>query len=125
MLLLMIAFGPLGDVLLRKGMAGVPGMGGYSPAALYHFFEGAFRAGAIWLGIGSLLLFFISYSLVLSWADYSFVQPASAAGYGVVAVLGYALLGEAVTAERWAGVAVICLGVAMVGQTPPRTTKAG
>jgi drug/metabolite transporter (DMT)-like permease len=123
MLLLMIAFGPLGDVLLRKGMAGVGQFEGYSPEALLHFFEGAFRARYIWLGIGSLFLFFVSYSLVLSWADYSFVQPASAAGYIVVALLGYALLGETVTPVRWAGVGVICLGVVLVGGTPPRTTE--
>jgi drug/metabolite transporter (DMT)-like permease len=124
MLLLMVAFGPLGDVLLRKGMAGVERSEGHSPAALLHFFEGVFVAGYIWLGVGSLFLFFVSYSLVLSWADYSFVQPASAVGYVVVALLGYSLLGEVVTPVRWAGVGVICLGVALVGQTPLRTTEA-
>jgi drug/metabolite transporter (DMT)-like permease len=124
MLLLMVVFGPLGDVLLRKGMAGVGRFEWHSPAALLHFFEGVFRAGYIWLGIVSLFFFFVSYSLVLSWADYSFVQPASAVGYVVVTLLGYSLLGEMVTPVRWAGVGVICLGVALVGQTPPRTTEA-
>ena len=77
----------------------------------------------IWAGICSLLAFFVSYMLVLSWADYSFVQPASAVGYGVVALLGFLLLGEHVSPLRWAGVLTICLGVVLVGHTPPRTTE--
>jgi hypothetical protein len=40
-----------------------------------------------WLGITSLTTFFVAY-MVVSWADYSFVQPASSLAYGVVALLG-------------------------------------
>ena len=79
----------------------------------------------IWLGITSLLLFFLAYLLVLSWADYSYVQPASATGYFFVALLGYLLLGEVIPRMRWVGVLVICVGVLLVGGTPPRTTEQG
>jgi drug/metabolite transporter (DMT)-like permease len=81
------------------------------------------ESGLVWIGILLLILFFVAYTLVLSWADYSFVQPASSIGYGVVAVLGYFLLGEAVTSTRWIGVAIICMGVFLVSRTPPRTTE--
>ena len=37
--------------------------------------------------------------LVLSWADYSYVQPASSVAYGVVALLGYSVLRETVTRD--------------------------
>ena len=60
--------------------------------------------------------------LVLSFADYSFVQPASSIAYAVVALLGYMMLGERISPLRWAGIAVICLGVFVVGRTNPRTT---
>jgi drug/metabolite transporter (DMT)-like permease len=80
-------------------------------------------SGLIWLGIVSFLLFFVCYMLVLSWADYSYVTPASAVGYAIVPLLGYAVLGEVVTSMRWAGVGFICLGVMLVGCTPPRTTE--
>ena len=56
-------------------------------------------------------------------ADYSFVQPASSLAYGVVAVLGHLMLGERISPLRWAGIAVICLGVFVVGRTHPRTTE--
>jgi drug/metabolite transporter (DMT)-like permease len=123
LILLMVLFGPLGDVLLRKGMKQIGAVPVGSPSALPGFFLQTFSSGMIWMGIGFLLLFFISYLLVLSWADYSFVQPASATGYAVVSLLGYLILGEVVTSLRWAGVAVICVGVFLVGRTPPRTTE--
>jgi drug/metabolite transporter (DMT)-like permease len=119
---LMVVFGPLGDVFLSKGMKQIGAVSHWSAASLVHLFLQTFTSGLIWLGILFLLLFFVAYMLVLSWADYSFVQPASATSYAFVALLGYALLGEAVTSERWAGVLLICLGVFLVGRTPPRTT---
>jgi drug/metabolite transporter (DMT)-like permease len=123
LLALMALFGALGDVLLRKGMRQVGAISSLHPSALASVFERTFRSGPIWLGITSLLLFFVSYLLVLSWADYSYVQPASATGYLFVAVLGYLLLGEVIPRMRWLGVLIICVGVLLVGGTPPRTTE--
>ncbi len=123
LILLMVVFGPFGDVFLSKGMKRIGGVESWEPASLAHRFIQTFTDVYVWLGIGSLLLFFICYLLVLSWADYSFVQPASAVGYGVVALLGFLVLGEAVTPMRWIGVLVICVGVSLVGHTPPRTTE--
>jgi drug/metabolite transporter (DMT)-like permease len=61
--------------------------------------------------------------MVLSWADFSYVLPATASMYAVVPLLGHFVLGERVTGLRWMGVALICLGVAFVARTPPSTTK--
>lgn len=122
---MMALFGALGDVLLRKGMEQIGAISSWHASALLSAFERTFRSGPIWLGITSLLLFFVAYLLVLSWADYSYVQPASATGYLFVAILGYLLLGEVIPRGRWIGVLVICLGVLLVGGTPPRTTEEG
>jgi uncharacterized membrane protein len=123
LLFFMVIFGPVGDVLLSKGMKGVGALTSFAPPALLHFFIRTFTSGTVWLGIGSLTAFFVNYMCVLSWADYSYVQPASSVAYGVVALLGYLVLGEMVTATRWIGVAIICLGVFVVGHTPPSTTE--
>jgi drug/metabolite transporter (DMT)-like permease len=80
-------------------------------------------SGYIWLGIASLLTFFVAYMLILSWADFSYVQPASSIALLVVALLGYFYLGERISPLHWAGIVVICLGVFVVGNTPPRTTE--
>jgi drug/metabolite transporter (DMT)-like permease len=95
----------------------------WPPSELLHTALRIFTSGTIWLGIASLVTFFVAYMLVLSRADYSFVQPASSLAYGVVALLGYWMLGEKVSPLRWAGIAVICLGVFVVGRTSPRTTE--
>jgi drug/metabolite transporter (DMT)-like permease len=42
----------------------------------------------------------------------------------LVTLLAYAVLRETVTPTRWAGVAVICVGVFLVGRTAPSTTEA-
>ena len=123
LIVLLVIFSPLGNVLLSKGMKNVGAVSLGAPGELISAFIQVFTSSFIWLGIGCLLLFFIAYLLVLSWADYSYVQPASSVSYGVVAVLGHFFLHEQVTPMRWAGILVICLGVFVVGHTPPRTTE--
>lgn len=122
MIVVMIFTGPLGNVLLGKGMKHIGPVVAWPPSQLLHTSLQIFTSPSIWLGISSLILFFVSYMLVLSWADYSFVQPASSLAYGVVALLGYFVLGESVSPLRWAGIAIICLGVFVISHTAPRTT---
>jgi len=121
----MIIAGPLGNVLLGKGMKQIGRFPVWPPSRLIQAGLSIFGSGLIWLGIASLITFFVAYMLALSWADYSFVQPASSLAYGVVALLGYWILGEQVSPLRWAGIAVICLGVLVVSRTTPRTTGDG
>jgi len=120
---LMVIFGPLGNVFLGKGMKQLGPSSAGSVAGVIGFAFHVISSGTIWLGIASLLTFFVAYTLVLSWADYSYVQPASAAAYGMVALLGHFVLREVVTPLRWIGVILICCGVLVVGNTPPRTTE--
>jgi len=123
LIMVMVILGPLGNVLLGKGMKRIGVASGWNQAGLLHFLTQLSGSGVIWLGLLCLMAFFTAYMLVLSWADYSYVQPASAVAYAMVALLGHFLLGEVVTPVRWAGVLIICLGVLVVGHTPPRTTE--
>jgi len=118
----MIIAGPLGNIFLGEGMKAIGMPAIWPPVELLHTGAKILGSGSIWLGIASLITFFVAYMLALSWADYSFVQPASSLAYGVVALLGYLMLGEQVSMLRWAGIAVICLGVFVVGRTSPNTT---
>lgn len=121
MIAVMIFAGPLGNVLLARGMRHNRGLAAWPPQALYQTTLKVLASGSIWCGVASLIVFFVAYMLVLSWADYTFVQPASSLAYGVVALLGYLMLGEQVSPLRWGGIAVICLGVFVVGRTAPST----
>jgi drug/metabolite transporter (DMT)-like permease len=122
MVALMVLFTSSGDVLLSKGMKQIGAVNIASAGALAHAFAGILANGAIWFGVLALILSMICYMVTLSWADYSFVQPAAAIGYAVVPFLGYLLLGESVTSLRWAGVLCICTGVLLITRTDPRTT---
>jgi|SRR5581483_5653521 len=121
MILLMVILGPLGNVLLGRGMKQIGAVTTWNADEIFHFLSLLSTSLSVWLGVGCLLAFFIAYMLILSWADYSYVQPVSAMAYGVVALLAHFFLGEAVSPLRWAGVLVICMGVFVIGYTPQRT----
>ena len=123
MILIMVLAGPLGNALLAKGMKHIGAISVSSFPDAVHVLGQILSSGDIWLGIAGQLAFFAAYSLALSWADYSYVQPASAIAYAVVALLGVFMLHESVSPLRWAGIGVICLGVIVVGRTHPNTTE--
>jgi drug/metabolite transporter (DMT)-like permease len=121
LILVMVIAGPLGNVLLSKGMKQTGALAWWPPSEALHTVIRVIGTGSIWLGVASLLTFFLADILVLSWADYSFVQPASSLAYGISALLGYFMLGETVSPLRWTGIAIICLGVFVVGQSSPQS----
>lgn len=122
LIVLVVLLSSVGNVLLSVGMKHVGAIRAWTPGALAGVFVDTFTNPFIWLGIGSLLAFFVCYLVLLSWADYSFVTPVSAVGYAVVPLLGWALLGETVSRLRWSGIACLCVGVLLISRTPPKTT---
>ena len=121
-LFLMALLGPSSNVLFRVGMEHVGRLAAHTPVALLLYGVRTFTNLFVVLGILTRILFTVVSFLVLTWADYSFVTPASAVNYAIVALMGHLLLGESVSPERWVGIALICLGVALVGITPTSTT---
>src|SRR5947207_15830483 len=76
-----------------------------------------------WVAIGILLLlaFFASYMNALSWADLTYVLPASSLGYVLLALVARFALHEPVSPLRWAGIALISGGVGFVAGGPSLT----
>jgi uncharacterized membrane protein len=111
----------IGDLTLKRGMTEI-GAVELSASGLAHSLWLSVANVKIWIGIFFLVGFMASYMTVLSWADYSYVMPASAIGYVAVTFVGMTLLGETVSPRRWIGVALICIGVVLVGQTKPSTS---
>jgi drug/metabolite transporter (DMT)-like permease len=79
-----------------------------------------------WLALGVLLL--IVWTLLrmalLSWADLSYVLPVTAVEYVLVALAGRLYLHETITTRRWAGIALIVAGAALVSAaTAPQTYR--
>jgi drug/metabolite transporter (DMT)-like permease len=110
---------PLGDTCLSRGMTALPSIGLVHPGALV----AAVFTPWIAAGIALLIAFFASYLTALSWADLTFVLPATAFGNVIVALLARFWLHEPISLERWAGIVLITLGVSFVAQGPSRTER--
>lgn len=110
---------PLGDTCLSRGMTHLP------PISLAH--PGTLIAAVFtpWItaGIALLIGFFASYLTALSWADLTFVLPATAFGNVIVAFLSRFWLHEPISVMRWAGILLITVGVGFVAQGPSLTEK--
>jgi len=108
---------PLGDTLLDRGMSQMPAISLDHPLALIS----AVFTPWIVAGIALLIGFFASYLTALSWADLTYVLPATAFGNVIVALLAKFWLNEPITPYRWAGIALITIGVGFVAQGPSLT----
>jgi drug/metabolite transporter (DMT)-like permease len=111
-----------GNVLLSKGMKQLGDISHLAPGEMLAAAIGALLNPWVAAGMVLLTVFFFSFLATLSWADLSYVLPATAPSYLLVAALSYWLLGEAVSPWRWLGTALIVAGVALVARTEVRTT---
>jgi uncharacterized membrane protein len=109
-----------GDVFLSKEMKAIAS----SAVSPFEMALLALLSPNIWLGTALLLIFFILFAVALSWADLSFVLPASAFGYVMNVACGYYFLGETVSRTRWAGATIISIGVVLVSRSGVRTVEA-
>ena len=123
LIVLTVLCNSVGNLLLSLGMKHVGQVSTFSAGVIGTTAWQVATSGAIWLGIVTLALFFAAHMLLLSWADYSYVEPASAAGYALVPLTAFAIFGEPMSSARWAGVLLIAVGVGLVGRTPSRTTE--
>jgi uncharacterized membrane protein len=117
----MVVCANAGDLLLKRAMLQIGAVELSVPGASHAFYM-TLTSGTLWVAIFFLSGFMLSYMTVLSWADYSYVMPAGAMGYALLTLLAVVFLHEVVSPRRWVGVALICVGVLLVGQTKPRTT---
>ena len=110
-------FGSVGDSLLSRGMKQ---LGSISLDHLSHVILAVLNP-SVALGIVLLLGFFASYMTALSWADLTYVLPATSLGYVLLTLIAKFYLHETVTTSRWIGVLLISAGVGFVTHGPALT----
>jgi drug/metabolite transporter (DMT)-like permease len=103
-----------GEIAVTRAMKDIGEVKNFKVAALFTLFGRVFRLGWMWLAIGLLTLGFFSLLTLLSWADVSFVIPATALSYVVGGLGAKLLLGERLTPVRWTGIVLVSVGVALV-----------
>lgn len=111
----------LGDTLLARGMKSL------GPVSIHHLGQLLHAILTPWVGAGIVVLigFFASYLTALSWADLTYVLPATSIGYVIMALLGHFWLHEYVSPWRWLGIVFITAGVGFVARGPSYTEAAG
>jgi drug/metabolite transporter (DMT)-like permease len=86
----------------------------FRPGALGRAFAAVLRRRYLILAVLFMAASFFCFLRLLAIADLSFAVPATAATYVVETVLAKYVLREHVNAKRWAGVALVACGVALV-----------
>ena len=112
-------FAAAGDSMLSHGMK-------QTGSVSIHHLQGVILAILNpWVACGILLLlgFFASYMNALSWADLTYVLPATSLGYVLLALVAKFLLHEQVSPMRWLGIALISGGVGFVAGGPALTAQ--
>ena len=107
-------FSTAGDSLLARGMKDSGSISLHNISGLLLVILNPWVA----LGILSLLAFFSCYMSALSWADLTFVLPATSLGYVLVAIIAHFGFHEMISATRWIGIMMIAAGVAFAAAGP-------
>lgn len=112
-------FASVGDSLLSYGMKQVGNVSLHDLPTLL------LAIANPWVGLGIIFLlgFFASYMTALSWADLTYVLPASSLGYVLLALIAKFALHENVSVTRWIGIALVSSGVGFVTTGPERTHR--
>ena len=110
-------FAAAGDSMLSHGMKQTGNI------SLHHLQGLILAVLNPWVAVGIVLLlaFFASYMNALSWADLTYVLPATSLGYVLLALVAKFALHEQVSPLRWMGIALISSGVSFVAGGPALT----
>jgi drug/metabolite transporter (DMT)-like permease len=109
--------GGAGHVMLSKAMRSAGDLTEAPAGRVGAMILAAISSPWLLLGVALQATFFFMYLTLLSRAQVSQVLPMTALDYVVVALLARLVLAEAVTPARWAGIALIIVGVVLVSRT--------
>ncbi|MCS7225167.1 MAG: hypothetical protein NZ959_11550 [Armatimonadetes bacterium] len=102
--------GGLGQAFIKQGVSQVGVIGGFNE----RLWQALLTPGVL-AGFGSYALSSLLYLMVVSKRGLSFAYPFVAANQVVVFLLAWILFQENIPPLRLAGIAIICLGVVLVG----------
>ena len=120
-LLAVVLTASFGDALLSRGINEVTARQGQIDFHHLPLLIHALLNPNILLGIVLLIGFFASYTTALSWADLTFVMPATAFGNVLIALIARFWLHEPISFSRWIGILLITSAVGFVANRPART----
>jgi drug/metabolite transporter (DMT)-like permease len=121
MLTLAVFSQSVGNVLLSKGMKDIAGTAPGLPTQWVSLLAEAAVTPGVLLGAALFVVFFVLWTTALSRADLSFVLPAVSFEVVLNVLFANWFLDETVSPIRWAGIALISVGVLLVARSGVRT----
>lgn len=80
--------------------------------------EQTFLRPTFWVACSLYIWQFFNWMMVLKHADLSFAQPITAGSYVAVGLAAWLVFKEPMPPQRWAGIALILLGVFFISRSP-------
>ena len=116
LILITVGLNGSGQLLMKQGMQTVGAIHG-DMSAIVGGLSKAFLSPFVLGGVAAYGFSSIFWLILLSRVELSYAYPALALGYVVITLISAFLLGEQVTAMRWAAVIVICVGVVLLSRS--------
>jgi uncharacterized membrane protein len=114
MIAIVVLGGSAGDVFITKGMKQIGEISTLHPGELASIAGRVVTNANFLIGIFCMACSFFAFLAVLSWADLSFVLPATSLSFVITTLGAKLILKEEISRLRLAGTLLVCLGVALI-----------
>ena len=111
---LVVLGGSAGDVCITKGMKQIGEISTLNLRVLLRTFGLAIANKYVLIGLFFMAVSYFSFLGALRLADLSLVLPATSISFVITTIAARLFLKETISAIRWAGILLVCIGVALI-----------
>lgn len=111
---LVVLGGSAGDVFITKGMKQIGEISTLNVRQLLRIFGRAITNRYVLIGVLFMAVSYFSFLGALRIADLSLVLPATSISFVITTIGARLFLKETINATRWAGILLVCIGVALL-----------
>ena len=111
---LVVLGGSAGDVFITKGMKQIGEISTLNVRQLLGIFGRAITNRYVLIGVFFMAVSYFSFLGALRIADLSLVLPATSISFVITTIGARLFLKETINATRWAGILLVCIGVALL-----------
>jgi multidrug transporter EmrE-like cation transporter len=116
LILISISIAVGGQILLKIGMNRIGNINVNSMSSLGHLFLGVVKSPIVLVGLFMYVISAAIWLVVISAVDLSFAYPFIGLTYVLILIVSKFILKESVNPIRWAGAAIITIGVVVISR---------
>ncbi len=117
--------GAAGQILMRRGMQIVGPLEEYAPLEMLAYFWRALCQPYVIAGTVMSAIFYFALLAALSWTGVTVAFPLTALEYAFAGLLAVSFLKEVVPPIRWAGIALVTVGVILISVSSNESGRDG